>query len=103
MAKVHTALSADTLNVNILKAEYAVRGEIVQRAAQIGRELEEGVQYPFDKVVNCNIGNPQVLGQKPITFFRQVGCCAACGGWRFGQKCASYGGRPAMPLMSRRM
>lgn len=27
---------------------------------------------PFDKVVYCNIGNPQALGQKPITFYRQV-------------------------------
>ena len=29
-------------------------------------------QLPFSKVINCNIGNPQQLGQKPITFFRQV-------------------------------
>jgi len=27
---------------------------------------------PFSRIVNCNIGNPQQLGQKPITFFRQV-------------------------------
>lgn len=26
----------------------------------------------FDRVVFCNIGNPQQLNQKPITFFRQV-------------------------------
>ena len=29
-------------------------------------------KYSFDKLVWCNIGNPQQLGQKPITFFRQV-------------------------------
>ena len=29
-------------------------------------------KYPFDKIVYCNIGNPQSLGQKPISFFRQV-------------------------------
>ena len=27
---------------------------------------------PFDKVISANIGNPQQLDQKPITFFRQV-------------------------------
>ncbi len=26
----------------------------------------------FTKITNCNIGNPQQLEQKPITFFRQV-------------------------------
>ncbi|CRK48767.1 hypothetical protein BN1723_020646, partial [Verticillium longisporum] len=27
---------------------------------------------PFDQVISANIGNPQQLDQKPITFFRQV-------------------------------
>jgi hypothetical protein len=26
----------------------------------------------FNEVIFCNIGNPQSLGQAPITFFRQV-------------------------------
>ena len=26
----------------------------------------------FDKIVFCNIGNPQAVGQKPLTFIRQV-------------------------------
>lgn len=75
--KRSTPLALDTLNANMVKAEYAVRGEIVQRAGQIARELEAGAtKYPFDKILSCNIGNPQLLGQKPITFFRQVRCCA---------------------------
>lgn len=50
-----------------------MRGEIVQIAQRIARDLEEGRgSHPFDKVVWCNIGNPQILGQKPITYFRQV-------------------------------
>lgn len=28
--------------------------------------------FPFKKIVKCNIGNPQALAQKPITFTRQV-------------------------------
>ncbi|CAI0419318.1 unnamed protein product [Linum tenue] len=27
---------------------------------------------PFDEILYCNIGNPQSLGQLPITFFREV-------------------------------
>lgn len=50
----------------------AVRGEIVQLAGEIGKELAAGKEFPFKKIVMCNIGNPQQLGQKPITFFRQV-------------------------------
>jgi len=51
-----------------------VRGEIVRRAQQIAEDLAKGKgdSYPFEKVVWCNIGNPQILGQKPITYFRQV-------------------------------
>ena len=26
----------------------------------------------FDRIIYCNIGNPQQLQQKPITFFRQA-------------------------------
>jgi alanine transaminase len=73
MSPCNSALSVDTLNPRVLQAEYAVRGEIVARAQAIQRELEQGVgSYPFERVVMCNIGNPQILGQKPITFFRQV-------------------------------
>ena len=27
---------------------------------------------PFDEIIQCNIGNPQSLGQKPLSFHRQV-------------------------------
>ena len=37
------------------------------------RNLKESVRMPFDEIIYCNIGNPQQLNQKPITFFRQVG------------------------------
>uniref|UniRef100_A0A7S0HIY6 Aminotransferase class I/classII large domain-containing protein n=1 Tax=Hanusia phi TaxID=3032 RepID=A0A7S0HIY6_9CRYP len=36
------------------------------------RNLKENVRMPFDEIIYCNIGNPQQLNQKPITFFRQV-------------------------------
>ncbi|EGD81783.1 hypothetical protein PTSG_02496 [Salpingoeca rosetta] len=65
--------TADALNPQLLKAQYAVRGAIPLRAGQIAEDLRKGVgSYPFDKVVFANIGNPQSLRQEPITFFRQV-------------------------------
>ena len=57
-------LSRDQLNPNLLRAEYAVRGPIVQRA----QELEEQGR----KVIYCNIGNPQALKQRPLSYIRQT-------------------------------
>ncbi|KAH0617336.1 hypothetical protein JD844_015388, partial [Phrynosoma platyrhinos] len=32
----------------------------------------QGVKKPFSEVIRANIGDAQAMGQKPITFFRQV-------------------------------
>lgn len=52
------------INPNIIELEYAVRGPIPQRAAELRRQGK--------RIIPCNIGNPQALGQKPITLYRQV-------------------------------
>jgi aspartate/methionine/tyrosine aminotransferase len=52
------------VNQNILEMEYAVRGPIPQRAAVLKSEGKT--------IIPCNIGNPQALGQPPITYYRQV-------------------------------
>lgn len=65
-------LTIDTMNANVKKVEYAVRGPIVQRAVQLEKELREGVKKPFDEVIKANIGDAHAMGQQPITFFRQV-------------------------------
>jgi alanine transaminase len=68
-------LSVGTIDPRVVRAEYAVRGEIVRRASAIEAELRGSKQqYPFNKIIWCNIGNPQILGQKPITYFRQILC-----------------------------
>ncbi|XP_010939849.1 alanine aminotransferase 2 isoform X2 [Elaeis guineensis] len=57
----------------VLKCEYAVRGEIVSHAQRLQQELQtKPGSYPFDEILYCNIGNPQSLGQQPVTFFREV-------------------------------
>ncbi|KAL0822136.1 hypothetical protein ABMA28_004269 [Loxostege sticticalis] len=70
-------LNVDNLNPNVLKLEYAVRGPLVIRAAEIEKELQKGAQKPFKKVIWANIGDAQAMGQKPITFIRQVLACVS--------------------------
>ncbi|KAJ3101396.1 hypothetical protein HDU97_001383 [Phlyctochytrium planicorne] len=66
-------LEISRINQDILRVEYAVRGEIAIRAEELRKTLQTSPQsLPFKAVTNCNIGNPQQLRQKPITFFRQV-------------------------------
>ncbi len=52
------------LSKAVLETEYAVRGPIVARAQELERAGRE--------IIYCNIGNPQALEQKPITYLRQV-------------------------------
>ena len=73
-------LNIDTINQNVRQAKYAVRGEIAVRSEKYRAQLANSQKanghqngfLPFDSVVSANIGNPQQLDQKPITFFRQV-------------------------------
>jgi aspartate/methionine/tyrosine aminotransferase len=48
----------------VLETEYAVRGPIVARAAELEKQGRE--------IIYCNIGNPQALGQQPLTWNRQI-------------------------------
>eukprot|EP00511_Aplanochytrium_stocchinoi_P003542 CAMPEP_0204833086 /NCGR_PEP_ID=MMETSP1346-20131115/15638_1 /ASSEMBLY_ACC=CAM_ASM_000771 /TAXON_ID=215587 /ORGANISM="Aplanochytrium stocchinoi, Strain GSBS06" /LENGTH=505 /DNA_ID=CAMNT_0051965347 /DNA_START=521 /DNA_END=2035 /DNA_ORIENTATION=+ len=66
-------LTLGTANAKVVSAEYAVRGAVLLRALEIEEDLKKNPDsYPFKNVVKCNIGNPQSLEQKPITFTRQV-------------------------------
>ena len=65
-------LRLDTINLNLIKAQYAVRGEVVKRQGELEQRMNKGAKMPFVKFTPCNIGNPHVLGQKPLTFLRQV-------------------------------
>ncbi|KAM6458500.1 alanine aminotransferase 1 isoform 6-T6 [Liasis olivaceus] len=65
-------LTLDSMNPHVRKVEYAVRGPIVARATQLQKELKQGARKPFTEVIAANIGDAQAMGQKPITFLRQV-------------------------------
>ncbi|PVU90442.1 hypothetical protein BB559_004629 [Furculomyces boomerangus] len=69
----NSTMTPDSINQRVRTMEYAVRGALPIRAEQIQRDLEAGSKdYNFNKTIFCNIGNPQQLEQKPITFLRQV-------------------------------
>ena len=62
-------MNADTrrdmqVNRRILEMEYAVRGPISQRAAELKQQGR--------RIIPCHLGNPQALGQQPISFYREV-------------------------------
>ncbi|GJQ84175.1 hypothetical protein Trydic_g2851 [Trypoxylus dichotomus] len=71
-AQPRRCLDIDTLNPNIKVMEYAVRGPLVIRAGEIEKELQKGVKKPFKEVIKANIGDCHAMGQKPITYIRQV-------------------------------
>ena len=73
------SLNVDNINPHVKEAKYAVRGELAIKSEELRARLKQGdpptppeEPLPFDKVISANIGNPQQLDQKPITFFRQV-------------------------------
>ncbi|KAA8498084.1 Glutamate--glyoxylate aminotransferase 1 [Porphyridium purpureum] len=57
-------LTRDSINQNVVQAEYAVRGKLYAAAQARSKAGKQ--------VILTNVGNPQALGQKPITFPRQV-------------------------------
>jgi alanine transaminase len=66
-------LKLDNINPRVRAAKYAVRGELAVKSEEYRDMLSKGdTSLPFSQVISANIGNPQQLDQKPITFFRQV-------------------------------
>jgi alanine transaminase len=57
-------INLNNLNPHLLKAQYAVRGPIVIKAQELEKQGK--------KIIYCNIGNPQSLKQKPLTYLRQI-------------------------------
>ncbi|KAK5010702.1 alanine transaminase [Cryomyces antarcticus] len=73
------SLTIDNINPHVKVAKYAVRGPLAVRSEEYRAKLAKGEKdLPFDAVISANIGNPQQLDQKPITFFRQVASILEC-------------------------
>ncbi|KAH9822340.1 pyridoxal phosphate-dependent transferase [Melampsora americana] len=73
-------LSLESINPGVLGAQFAVHGEIPQRAQELSEELLRSSNpmkdFGFDYILRNNIGNPQEVGQEPITFARQIAALA---------------------------
>lgn len=70
-------LTLDTINPYVKDMEYAVRGKMPQEASKIEKAIQKGTgKYEFERVLHCNIGDCHAMGQKPLTFVRQL--LAAC-------------------------
>eukprot|EP01025_Chloroclados_australasicus_P052472 TRINITY_DN6119_c0_g1_i6.p2 TRINITY_DN6119_c0_g1~~TRINITY_DN6119_c0_g1_i6.p2 ORF type:complete len:558 (+),score=64.47 TRINITY_DN6119_c0_g1_i6:242-1915(+) len=75
---VHVGMDS-TINPKLADASYAVRGAITAHATKVEEELSKpDNKLPFDKLTRCNIGNPQAVGQKPLTFPRQILAVCQC-------------------------
>ena len=57
-------IKLEHLGKAVIETQYAVRGPIVARAGELERAGRE--------IIYCNIGNPQALEQKPLTYVRQT-------------------------------
>mmetsp|Transcript_31728 Transcript_31728/g.53523 ORF Transcript_31728/g.53523 Transcript_31728/m.53523 type:complete len:485 (+) Transcript_31728:57-1511(+) len=66
-------LNNSTISNLVKNAQYAVRGPIVARAAELANQLKsDSSKVPFKKIIPCNIGNPHSLEQQPLSFPRDV-------------------------------
>ena len=67
-------LTEESMSQNLRTMEYAVRGKVVQKADEINFSLKKGntESHPFDHIIYTNIGNPHSVGQKALTWPRQV-------------------------------
>ncbi|XP_006660651.1 alanine aminotransferase 2-like [Oryza brachyantha] len=69
------SITAETINSKVRIFTYEPCGEIVRHARGLEQEIYENPgSLPFQEIIYCNLGNPQALGQRPITFFREVLC-----------------------------
>lgn len=71
------SITLRNLNPHIIKLEYAIRGSLFHRLTEIENELKKGTQMPFTRLIKANIGDGHSIGQKPISFIRQVLACVS--------------------------
>jgi len=65
-------LTPEMVNEGIKVMSYAVRGPLAIRAVELEKEIKQGIYKPFPSVIKANIGDAHAMGNKPITFIRQV-------------------------------
>jgi alanine transaminase len=67
-------LTEETMSHHLKEMEYAVRGQVVQAAEELAKDLEKHPEaHPgINKILYTNIGNPHSVGQKSLSWPREV-------------------------------
>lgn len=65
-------LTEETINQNLKNMEFPWPSPVVSRGNYIEKEIHKGKKFPFPDVIHAHAGDPQGMGQKPITFFQQT-------------------------------
>ncbi|KAF8791160.1 alanine aminotransferase 1-like isoform X1 [Argiope bruennichi] len=65
-------LNKENINQNLRNMEFPWPSLVVSRGNEIEKDLRTGKKYPFKEVIHAHAGDPQGMGQKPITFFQQI-------------------------------
>jgi len=64
LSKKEFTWNQNTMSQAVRRMQYAVRGPVVMKAEKMAAEGRE--------IYYTNVGNPQAVGQKPLTYYRQV-------------------------------
>ncbi|XP_044755801.1 alanine aminotransferase 1-like [Coccinella septempunctata] len=65
-------ITIDNIHQGIRNMEVPLRYPILHRAQQLEEEVKRGAEKHFKKVYRANLADSQAMGQKPLTFLRQV-------------------------------
>ena len=65
-------MTIDNLNPDLTQVQFGLKVSIRRRAQSLEQEIKSGQKKPFPKVVNAAVGDCHAVGQRPITFVRQV-------------------------------
>jgi len=75
MVQKSNLFTVEDLGHGVIDASYLIRGCVYYRACELMALKAKGEKLPFEKFYRLQSGNPQLLGQPPITFIRQVISC----------------------------
>lgn len=65
-------VTMDNIHQGLRNVGLPIESPIIQRAQELEEEVRRGAEKHFKKVLKANLGDCQAMGQKPITFLRQV-------------------------------
>ncbi|KAG8198294.1 hypothetical protein JTE90_021548 [Oedothorax gibbosus] len=65
-------LTQETINQNLRNMEFPWPSLVVSRGNEIENDIKLGKKYSFKQVIHAHAGDPQGMGQKPMTFFQKT-------------------------------